>query len=211
MPKVLVSCWGQSSSATSMRGTSGLRRQGGDRIHRENGKGSEAPPRCPETTDAVVRRDAEVDGEKGMLWVTPQLVAQVAFGNWTSTGILRHPSFQGLREDVPPRPRQALRRVAAREFRSAKNREFLCFESCKGRGFADESARLLELIGSRGPMVGQLPSILSLCRGFTPSISNEAHFLERPSCRHASQAAIRLPGWPWPTRGPVLGPQAPRA
>ncbi len=32
-------------------------------------------------------------------WVKPQLVAQVQFTEWTADGILRHPSFQGLRED----------------------------------------------------------------------------------------------------------------
>lgn len=35
----------------------------------------------------------------GVHWVQPRLVAQIAFGGWTSGGILRHPSFQGLRED----------------------------------------------------------------------------------------------------------------
>ena len=35
-------------------------------------------------------------------WVKPQLVAQVQFTEWTSDGILRHPSFQGLREDKAP-------------------------------------------------------------------------------------------------------------
>jgi bifunctional non-homologous end joining protein LigD len=32
-------------------------------------------------------------------WVKPQLVAQVQFTEWTTDGILRHPSFQGLRDD----------------------------------------------------------------------------------------------------------------
>ena len=32
-------------------------------------------------------------------WVKPQLVAQVAFAEWTREGGLRHPSFKGLRED----------------------------------------------------------------------------------------------------------------
>ncbi|MBC7855816.1 MAG: DNA ligase D [Pirellulaceae bacterium] len=32
-------------------------------------------------------------------WVKPQLVAQVEFTGWTADGVLRHPSFQGLRED----------------------------------------------------------------------------------------------------------------
>ena len=34
-------------------------------------------------------------------WVRPELVAQVEFSNWTDDGILRQPSFQGLREDKP--------------------------------------------------------------------------------------------------------------
>ena len=32
-------------------------------------------------------------------WVRPELVAEVAFGQWTNDGKMRHPSFQGLRED----------------------------------------------------------------------------------------------------------------
>jgi len=35
----------------------------------------------------------------GVHWVKPELVAQVEFAAWTRDGILRHPSFQGLRED----------------------------------------------------------------------------------------------------------------
>jgi bifunctional non-homologous end joining protein LigD len=35
-------------------------------------------------------------------WVRPELVAQVQFTEWTEDGILRHPSFQGLREDKRP-------------------------------------------------------------------------------------------------------------
>jgi len=34
-------------------------------------------------------------------WVRPELVAQVTFSEWTADGKLRHPSFQGLREDKP--------------------------------------------------------------------------------------------------------------
>lgn len=35
-------------------------------------------------------------------WIKPKLVAQVQFTEWTDDGILRHPSFQGLREDKDP-------------------------------------------------------------------------------------------------------------
>jgi bifunctional non-homologous end joining protein LigD len=38
---------------------------------------------------------------KGVHWVRPDLVAQVEFSNWTGDEMLRHPSFQGLREDKP--------------------------------------------------------------------------------------------------------------
>jgi bifunctional non-homologous end joining protein LigD len=36
---------------------------------------------------------------KGAHWVRPVLVAEVEFTEWTNDGTLRHPSFQGLRED----------------------------------------------------------------------------------------------------------------
>jgi bifunctional non-homologous end joining protein LigD len=35
-------------------------------------------------------------------WVEPVLVAEIAFGEWTADGRLRHPSFQGLRLDKRP-------------------------------------------------------------------------------------------------------------
>jgi bifunctional non-homologous end joining protein LigD len=38
---------------------------------------------------------------RGVTWVKPKLVAEVEFTEWTSDGRLRHPSFQGLREDKP--------------------------------------------------------------------------------------------------------------
>jgi bifunctional non-homologous end joining protein LigD len=35
-------------------------------------------------------------------WVRPELVAEVQFGEWTEEGILRHPSYLGLRADKAP-------------------------------------------------------------------------------------------------------------
>ena len=40
---------------------------------------------------------------KGAHWVAPELVCDVEFGEWTSTGTLRHPSYKGLRDDKSPR------------------------------------------------------------------------------------------------------------
>jgi bifunctional non-homologous end joining protein LigD len=35
-------------------------------------------------------------------WAKPKLVAEVEFTEWTADGSIRHPSFQGLREDKKP-------------------------------------------------------------------------------------------------------------
>ena len=40
---------------------------------------------------------------KGAHWVRPTLVGEVAFTEWTTGGKIRHPSFQGLRDDKPAR------------------------------------------------------------------------------------------------------------
>jgi len=38
---------------------------------------------------------------KGAHWIAPKLVAEIAFAEFTDDGVLRHPSFMGLREDKP--------------------------------------------------------------------------------------------------------------
>jgi len=43
------------------------------------------------------------------MWVEPVLVAEVEFTDWSRDGRLRHPSFQGLREDKPAREVKAER------------------------------------------------------------------------------------------------------
>ena len=56
-----------------------------------------AQPRCP--------FDPPPPGQLGRRahWVTPALVGEVAFTEWTTEGRIRHPSFQGLRRDKRPR------------------------------------------------------------------------------------------------------------
>ncbi|MEP6766249.1 MAG: non-homologous end-joining DNA ligase [Gemmatimonadaceae bacterium] len=45
---------------------------------------------------AAVRESGKVQ------WVQPKLVAEISFTEWTSDGLLRHPVFQGLRDDKKP-------------------------------------------------------------------------------------------------------------
>jgi bifunctional non-homologous end joining protein LigD len=40
---------------------------------------------------------------RGTHWVEPELVAQIAFAEWTRDGRLRHPRYLGLRDDKPAR------------------------------------------------------------------------------------------------------------
>lgn len=50
---------------------------------------------CPFDSDALPSRRVH--------WVKPYLVAQIAFGEWTSAGKLRQPRFLGLRSDKAPK------------------------------------------------------------------------------------------------------------
>lgn len=45
--------------------------------------------------------DGSVPKGKGLVWVRPELVGEVEFRSWTAERIIRHASFQGLREDKP--------------------------------------------------------------------------------------------------------------
>jgi bifunctional non-homologous end joining protein LigD len=55
----------------------------------------------------LARDTSPFEPEKGIpraaTWVEPELVAQIAFMEWTGDGRLRHPSFLGMRIDKPAR------------------------------------------------------------------------------------------------------------
>jgi DNA ligase D-like protein (predicted ligase) len=55
--------------------------------------------RTEQTTSPITRGSVR---EPTAHWVRPELVAQVAFGEWTRDGKLRHPRYLGLRTDKSP-------------------------------------------------------------------------------------------------------------
>lgn len=55
--------------------------------------------------DAIAADASPFEGkpgrERGIVWVRPELVAEIEFGAWTASKTLRHSAFIGLREDKP--------------------------------------------------------------------------------------------------------------
>jgi bifunctional non-homologous end joining protein LigD len=68
---------------------------------------------------------------KGVTWLKPLLVAQVEFSNWTGDGQLRHPSFQGLREDKAAKGIVRDDPVSPKTVESAENAAAI--PKCKGK------------------------------------------------------------------------------
>ena len=58
-----------------------------------------------ERMEPLAREKAPVEvpraDRKGVHWIEPNMVAEIAFGEFTDDGILRHPSFIALRDDKP--------------------------------------------------------------------------------------------------------------
>ncbi|MEX2217741.1 MAG: DNA ligase D [Phycisphaerales bacterium] len=59
---------------------------------------------------------------KGVTWVRPDLVAQVQYRDWTSDGVIRHPSFRGLRDDIEPKSVTREPEARAADDRASKDR-----------------------------------------------------------------------------------------
>jgi len=57
------------------------------------------------------RRHHPTEEIKELCWLKPKFVAQISFTEWTNYGLLRHATFEGLRDDKEPR--SVVREVAA--------------------------------------------------------------------------------------------------
>jgi len=56
-----------------------------------------------ERKSAPLRQPPRGADARGVTWVQPKLVAEIGFTELTSDGLLRHPTFKGLRDDKPAR------------------------------------------------------------------------------------------------------------
>ncbi len=72
-------------------------------------------------------------------WVKPQLVVEVAFGEWTPDGHIRHASFRGLREDKPARL------IVREEAMPAVSRQASAFKVSHPERVIDDSSGLTKL------------------------------------------------------------------
>ena len=57
---------------------------------------------APLKREAPALDDVPREHARSAVWVEPELVCDVEFTEWTRDGRLRHPSYKGLRDDVPP-------------------------------------------------------------------------------------------------------------
>ncbi len=65
--------------------------------------GPARPATMPYAAPDPRRRAARLEQMREMRWLTPSLVAQIRFVQWTADGHLRHAAFLGLRFDKPAR------------------------------------------------------------------------------------------------------------
>ena len=112
-------------------------------------------------------------------WTKPSLVAQVKFTEWTDDGLLRHPIYLGMRDDVKPE-------TVRRERKSQGSRE-----SQKSR----KSRESRESPGSRESLGSQksLKSPKSLASRLSPELELVIQQLEEIESG-SSSGTLRLPG-----------------
>src|SRR6185503_949557 len=61
---------------------------------------------------------------KGAHWIKPKLVAEINYAEFTDDGILRHPSFVGLREDKPAKDvvKEVPKHLSAKEAKPTRSK-----------------------------------------------------------------------------------------
>ena len=85
-----------------LRWRPGLRREGRHRLRQPDACAA-CTPRSRAWSGTTTRSPAAPGRPPAAVhWVRPQLVVEVGFSEWTADGELRHPRYQGLRDDKKP-------------------------------------------------------------------------------------------------------------
>ena len=109
----------------------------------------------------------EVDkaSARGVTWVTPKLVAEVAFAEFTADGNIRHGSYLGLRADKPVRavkPEKATSKPASDEQVEISSRDRVVFPD-SGQTKGDLADYYAAVAGIMLPFAGRRPVSLVRC------------------------------------------------
>ena len=82
-------------------------------------------------------------------WLKPELVCEVSYAEMTDDGVMRHPSFEGMREDK--NPKEVMREKAVQTKKAVKSAAKKAAESPakKAAGAATSPAKLLKPVESR--------------------------------------------------------------
>lgn len=110
---------------------------------------------------------AEVDrtASRGVTWLTPKLVAEIAFAEFTAQGSVRHASFLGLRSDKPARtvsPEQPAPAAPPPETVKISNRDRVIFPD-SGQTKGDLADYYAEIAPLMLPFLGNRPVSLVRC------------------------------------------------
>lgn len=130
-------------------------------------------------------------------WVEPQLLVEVKFSEWTADNILRHASFQGIREDKPP---PALRKKTPSRKRAESPALPQVSISNPGKVFYPESgltkgeiaAWVASMASCILPHVAERPLMLLRCpEGYAGNCFYQKHFENMPETVYPVRAKAK--------------------
>jgi len=114
---------------------------------------------------------------RGVTWVKPELVAEVEFTEWTTDGRLRHPSFQGLREDKPPEDVMREKPKSTKALESAARKTKSPRSTASRSGSSRSSAKSSKEVVIAGVRISNPDRVLYPDGGFTKK--DVAQYYER--------------------------------